>query len=80
MNGLWATTATFLVLFVLRVPVFLNLLAASAVGLLLAPIPIPLQTLPETLWGGPNHYILLAVPFFILMGDLALVSGVTRRL
>ena len=80
MNGLWVTTATFLVLFVLRVPVFLNLLAASAVGLLLAPIPIPLQTLPETLWGGPNHYILLAVPFFILMGDLALVSGVTRRL
>lgn len=29
---------------------------------------------------GINSFVLLALPFFILMGDLALASGVTRRL
>jgi C4-dicarboxylate transporter DctM subunit len=29
---------------------------------------------------GVNHFVLMAIPFFILMGDLALASGVTHRL
>lgn len=78
--GLWGIAVTFVVLFVLRVPIFVVLLAASIVGLLLAPDPIPFTTLPSTLWGGLNHFLLLAVPFYIVMGDLALASGVTRRL
>jgi tripartite ATP-independent transporter DctM subunit len=70
----------FLVLFVLRVPVAFTLGAAAAVGLLLSPRAIPLSTLPTAMWQGINSFVLLALPFFILMGDLALASGVTRRL
>jgi C4-dicarboxylate transporter DctM subunit len=70
----------FLVLFVLRVPVAFALAASTIVGLLLSPVPIPLSTLPTAMWQGINSFVLLALPFFILMGDLALASGVTRRL
>ncbi len=70
----------FLVLFALRVPVAIVLLASSLVGILLAPTHIAVSTLPTTMWQGINHFVLLAIPFFILMGDLALVSGVTQRL
>jgi tripartite ATP-independent transporter DctM subunit len=72
--------AVFLTLFVLRVPVAFTLAAASTVGLLLSPKAIPLSTLATTMWQGINSFVLLALPFFILMGDLALASGVTQRL
>ena len=32
------------------------------------------------MWQGINHFVLMAIPFFILMGDLALASGITQRL
>ena len=80
MYGLWAVILVFFILFVLRVPIAIVLIASSFVGLALAPNPIPLTTLPTTLWQGINHFVLMAIPFFILMGDLALASGVTQRL
>jgi C4-dicarboxylate transporter, DctM subunit len=80
MNGLWVMAILFLVLFVLRVPVFAVLLTSASVGLLLAPTKIPYGTVPATLWQGVDYFVLLAIPFFILMGDLALASGVTARL
>ncbi len=80
MDGLTLITITFFVLFLMRVPVAFVLIGASAVGLMFAPTPIPISTLPTTIWQGLNHFVLMAIPFFVLMGDLALVSGVTQRL
>lgn len=72
--------AVFIGLFLYRVPVAFALGVATLVGMWLSPVPIPLTTLPTVMWQGVNHFVLLAIPFFILMGNLALVSGVTRRL
>ncbi|MBI2207769.1 MAG: TRAP transporter large permease [Candidatus Rokubacteria bacterium] len=80
MPPLAITLGVFFVLFVLRVPVAFTLAAATIVGLVLSPSPIPLSTLATAMWQGINSFVLLALPFFILMGDLALASGVTRRL
>jgi len=80
MTPLVVVLLVFVVLFLLRVPVAFVLIASSMIGILLAPNPIPLATVPTTMWQGINHFVLLAIPFFILMGDLALVSGVTQRL
>ncbi|HXX84364.1 MAG TPA: TRAP transporter large permease [Casimicrobiaceae bacterium] len=80
MNGLWATVAVFFILFILRMPVFIVLLGSSVVGIYFAPQSISFAQAPATLWQGVNHFVLLSVPFFILMGDLALISGVTARL
>lgn len=80
MTPLVLVLIVFLVLFLLRVPVAFVLIASSIVGILLAPTRISLSTIPTTMWQGINHFVLLAIPFFILMGDLALASGVTQRL
>ena len=70
----------FLTLFFLRVPIAAVLISSTVVGIFVAPDNIPISTLPTTMWQGINHFVLLAIPFFILMGDLALASGVTLRL
>ena len=80
MGGLWYVIIVFFVLFSLRLPIAMVLICSTMVGLWFAPTPIALSTLPTTLWQGVNHFVLLAIPFFILMGDLALASGVTQRL
>ena len=80
MQPLTVVLLVFLGLFTLRVPVAFTLAAASTVGLVLSPKAIPLSTLPTAMWQGINSFVLLALPFFIMMGDLALASGVTQRL
>jgi tripartite ATP-independent transporter DctM subunit len=80
MDGLTLIVIVFFVLFALRLPIALVLLGASMIGLIFAPTSIPLSTVPTTMWQGVNHFVLMAIPFFILMGDLALASGVTLRL
>ncbi|MBI4183868.1 MAG: TRAP transporter large permease [Proteobacteria bacterium] len=79
-SPLTLTFGTFLVLLALRVPVAFTLAAASLAGILVSPVPLPLSVLPTAMWQGVNSFLLLAIPFFILMGNLALVSGVTQRL
>ena len=80
MNGLWITVGVFFLLFILRMPVFIVLLGSSVVGIYFAPQSIAFAQAPATLWQGVNHFVLLSVPFFVLMGDLALIAGVTARL
>lgn len=72
--------AVFIGLFLLQVPVAFALGAAALVGLWLSPVPVQFSTLASVMWQGINSFLLLAIPFFILMGNLAMVSGVTRRL
>ena len=80
MDGLTLIIITFFVLFLMRLPIAFVLIGASLVGIMFAPSSIPISTLPTTIWQGLNHFVLMAIPFFVLMGDLALVSGVTQRL
>lgn len=80
MDGIYYILIVFFALFLLRVPIAIVLIASTMVGLWFAPRPIPLMTIPKTLSEGINHFVLMAIPFFILMGDLALASGVTQRL
>lgn len=80
MNGLWLTVVVFFTLFILRVPVFIVLLASSIVGIYFAPQTIPFAQAPASMWQGVNHFLLLSVPFFVLMADLATHAGVTTRL
>lgn len=80
MDGLTLIGIVFFTLFAFRVPIAFVLIATSLVGLMFAPTPIPISTVPTTIWQGINHFVLMAIPFFVLMGDLALVSGVTQRL
>lgn len=70
----------FIVLFLLRVPVAFALGAGALVGILISPETIAVASLPSAIWQSMNVFVLLALPFFILLGDLALAAGITSRL
>ncbi|MCV0370906.1 TRAP transporter large permease [Filomicrobium sp.] len=66
------------VLFLIGVPVFLVLglwivMASNAIG-------FTLSNIPTTLFEGINFFGLLALPLFILTGDMISAAGIARRL
>src|SRR6195256_2434261 len=70
---------TFLVLFVLRVPVAFSLGLACLPSLILESRLSPMMLFNEA-FKAYNSFILLAVPFYLLTANLMNVGGVTDRL
>lgn len=65
-------------LMVLRVPVSIAIGIATTVALLIA--DIPLSVIPRLMVDGIDRFTLLAVPFFVLAGNLMNAGGVTERI
>lgn len=75
--------AVFIVLLVLGLDLFSAMGLASVVYLLVAQtgsLPLPLTLIPQQLMGGVDSFPLLAVPMFLLAGELMTRGGVTTRL
>ncbi len=70
---------SFVTFLALGIPVAFVLGLSSFVGLLYAG-EIPLLLIPKQMFSGTDSFPLLAVPFFILAGNLMNVGGITRRL
>jgi tripartite ATP-independent transporter DctM subunit len=68
-----------LALFAIAMPVAWSMALASTVYMLLGP-KIPLQAVIQRMIGGIDTFPLLAIPFFILAGNLMNTGGVTARL
>jgi C4-dicarboxylate transporter, DctM subunit len=68
----------FLVLLALRMPASLAMGVACLVGLLLGDYPVSL--IPRYMSGGVESFPLMAVPFFILAGNIMNHSGITTRI
>jgi C4-dicarboxylate transporter DctM subunit len=67
-------------LLALSIPVAASL---GVLGLLLSQIysPMPLSlALGEVAWGASTSFILVAVPFFVLLGEILLRSGIAERM
>ncbi len=62
------------------VPVFLCLLAATQLGFLSSGHLMFLDLLPQRLFAGINSFTLLALPFFLLAGEIMGKGGITERL
>lgn len=70
--------STFVVLLLLRVPITFTLAAASIVtGVYLR---LPLMAIVQTMVQGVRSFSLLAIPFFILAGEMMSRGGISRRL
>ncbi len=69
---------TFFVLLFAGVHIFLAIMAASVVTCLY--IGVDLQTMAMQVIKGMNVYSLMAVPFFILAGEIMGAGGITERL
>lgn len=76
--SLWLITAAVLVLFMLGVPIFL-VIGFWVIGASLV-IDFTLANIGVTLFEGLNFFGLLALPLFILTGDLIAAAGIARRL
>lgn len=69
---------TFVVLFLLRVPVALSLAVSALVtGFYLK---VPLAVVGQTMLNGLNSFSLLAIPLFILAGEIMGEGGLSKRL
>lgn len=70
---------TMFVLMALGLEIFISMGIASMIYLIVA-TDTPLNLIPNTMVGGINNYSLLAIPFFILAGELMNRSGITLKL
>lgn len=71
--------AIFFLLMIFGVPIAACLLLSSLSGLLVAG-DIPIQVLVTRMVAGINSFPLLAIPFFILAGDILSNGGASKRL
>lgn len=70
----------FLIHVLLGLPLFISLLVTAIVGFIFVdPSMIP-RMLPQQFFGGINVFSLMAIPLFILAGNLMNASGLTERL
>lgn len=74
-----ALFAMMLVLFVLGTPIAWSIAIAATVYMAAGP-GIPLQGMVQRMVGGIDTFPLLAIPFFILAGNLMNTGGITDRL
>jgi len=68
-----------LILFVLNVPIAWSMAIAATVYMAVGP-HVPLQGMVQRMIGGIDTFPLLAIPFFILAGNLMNTGGITDRL
>ncbi len=76
----YAMFAVFVVNLILGVPLFLCMLLAAAVGFLFVDPNLFVNALPQRFFGGMDVFSLMAIPLFILAGNLMNNSGMTPRL
>ena len=67
------------VLLVLGFPIFLVLLATSIVAVLTV-ADVPTEAIQTYLFGSLDNFPLLAVPFFVLAGEIMAQGGIARRI
>lgn len=76
---IWTLVVIPVVLMLMGFPIFLILLAGAAATMVFT-MNVPLLALPQYLFSSVNAYALLALPFFILAGELMDRGGIARRL
>ncbi|MFN3853550.1 MAG: TRAP transporter large permease [Phreatobacter sp.] len=74
------TTSAFMVLMLVGVPIGLCLCLAGIVFILASGNPLLFQTYPLQLFGGVDSYGLIAIPLFILIGEVMNGGGITQRI
>ena len=76
--GIALLLGSFLFLIILRIPIVFALgISSILTGLYL---DIPLLVVLQNMVGGINVFVLLAIPFFILAGEIMSQGGIARRL
>jgi len=78
-SSLLGMVIIFLILLFLGVPIFINISAVTIIGLLLS-TDLNCFVIIKSIVDGVNSFVLLAVPGFILAGQLMNAGGITKKL
>lgn len=70
----------FLVFAVLSIPIAFALVGAGVAAIVLSGASMPFTSVPQRMFAAVDSFPFLAIPFFILVGDMMSSGGVTRRL
>lgn len=70
----------FLITMVLGIPIAFGLAAAPVLGFILANKLVFIKLLPQRLFIGINQFPLLAIPMFLLAGEIMNKGGITKRI
>ncbi|MDR1979059.1 MAG: TRAP transporter large permease [Synergistaceae bacterium] len=73
-----ALIVSFLLLLVFGVPIALSIGVSAMLVMVLS--DMPLEALPQTLFSGVNSFSLVAVPFFVMAGDILARGGISDRI
>lgn len=76
---MWESLVVLLVLGLLGFPLWLTLVCAGVAGLWFG-TGVPMEVIPQLMYGSLAQYVLLAVPGFVLAGELISKSGLAVRL
>ena len=77
---LWNSLVILLVLLALAVPVAAGLgMLGVVLSALYSKLPLTLA-IGEVAWATSNNFLLVAIPFFVLLGEILLRSGVAERM
>ena len=74
------TSAAFMAFMLVGVPIGLCLCLAGLVYIAASGNPVLFQSYPLQLFGGVDSYGLIAIPLFILIGEIMNGGGITRRI
>lgn len=69
-----------LLLLIIGLPLPYSLGAAGLAGLVAIGDGIPLTVIPQRFVSGIDSFAFMAIPFFLLLGDLMNAAGITRRI
>ena len=76
---LWLLFGSFVLLCLLRVPIAFAMLISSTLAIAVQG-DVPLSIVPQRIWVGLNNFPLLAVPFFLFVGQAMNETGTSVRL
>jgi C4-dicarboxylate transporter DctM subunit len=74
------TSAAFVAIMLVGVPIGLCLCLAGIVYIIASGNPLLFQSYPLQMFGGVDSYGLIAIPLFILIGEIMNGGGITRRI
>ncbi|WP_321991342.1 TRAP transporter large permease [Marispirochaeta aestuarii] len=76
---LWVLFLSFILLCLIRVPIAFAMFISSTLAIVFEG-HVPLTIVVQRIWVGLNNFPLLAVPFFMVVGQLMNETGISRRL
>lgn len=74
----WLLFGAFFLFMLIGIPIGVSIGLSSVFILLISHIPLDL--VPQTMFEGNNSFALVAVPFFVLAGDLLAKGGISKKI